>query len=271
MIIVNALPAVGTTATATTLCAGASTTLTGTGANTYTWNPGALSGTAITVAPAATTTYTVTGTTTATGCTKTDTRVITVTACGSILNLKFFIEGYYAGAGLMFPVMLAQGIAGATASQTDTITVELRNSTTPYGIASSLKTILNTNGSAVCNFPISGTYYLAIKHRNAIQTWSKTTVTLSAAPLTNDFSNALNKAYGDNQKALGGGIFAFLSGDVNSDENVDLLDLSVLESDINGFAFGYKRTDNNGDGNVDLLDYPIEETNINNFIFSNHP
>jgi len=60
LITINALPAVGTTATATTLCAGASTTLTGTGANTYTWNPGALSGTSITVSPSSTTTYTVT-------------------------------------------------------------------------------------------------------------------------------------------------------------------------------------------------------------------
>ncbi len=269
-ITVNSLPTVGTTVTSSTICAGTSTTLTGTGASTYTWNPGALSGTSVNVSPAITTTYTVTGTNAA-GCTATSTRTITVTSCGSVLNIKLYIEGYYAGAGTMVPVMSAQGIAGATPSQTDTITVELRNTTPPYTLVQSVKTILNTNGTAVCNFPVTGTYYLVVKHRNAVQTWSANPIVLSAAPLTYDFSNAINKAYGSNQQPLGGGVFGFFSGDVNGDENVDLLDLGILEFDITSFAFGYFATDNNGDGNVDLLDSPMEEANINNFVFSNHP
>ncbi|MGL5889130.1 MAG: PKD domain-containing protein, partial [Bacteroidia bacterium] len=52
-------------------CAGNSVTLTAAGANTYTWNPGALTGTSVVVTPATTTTYTVVGTVTATGCTST--------------------------------------------------------------------------------------------------------------------------------------------------------------------------------------------------------
>ncbi len=271
LITVNPQPSVGTTVTSATICAGASTSITGTGANTYTWNPGALSGTTINVSPAVTTTYTVTGTSTATGCTKTATRTITVTPCGSIVNLKLFIEGYYIGAGLMTPVMLNQGVAGATASHADTITVELRNTSTPFAVAATLKTVMNVNGTAVCNFPLSGNYYLAVKHRNAVQTWSKNPVTLGAVPITYDFSTALNKAYGDNQQALGGGVFGLFSGDLATDENVDLLDLGNLEFDISNFSFGYFASDNNGDGNVDLLDLPIEETNISNFIFSQHP
>lgn len=43
------------------ICAGSSTTLTATGASTYTWNPGALTGANIVVSPAATITYTVVG------------------------------------------------------------------------------------------------------------------------------------------------------------------------------------------------------------------
>ena len=67
------------------------------------------------------------------------------------------------------------------------------------------------------------------------------------------------------------GIWAFYSGELNFDENIDLLDQSLLEVDINNFASGYLATDLNGDGNVDLLDSPVIETNINGFIFSNHP
>ena len=54
-----------------------STTLTATGANTYTWQPGGSSTNPIIFTPSVTTTYTVTGT--GTGCTSTGTKTITVT------------------------------------------------------------------------------------------------------------------------------------------------------------------------------------------------
>ncbi len=63
--------------TADTVCAGTSITLTGGGANTYTWTGGVTNGVAF-VPPVGTTIYTVTGTVTATGCTNTATRTITV-------------------------------------------------------------------------------------------------------------------------------------------------------------------------------------------------
>ncbi len=77
VITVNPAPSVTTTATNTTICAGNSTTLTGSGASTYAWMPGNLTGSSVTVSPTTTTTYTVTGTS-ANGCTNTSTRTITV-------------------------------------------------------------------------------------------------------------------------------------------------------------------------------------------------
>jgi hypothetical protein len=67
-ITVNPLPTVtaGSDAAANTVCAGTAVTVTGSGADTYTWDNGVTDGVAFT--PAATTTYNVTGTTTATGC-----------------------------------------------------------------------------------------------------------------------------------------------------------------------------------------------------------
>ena len=67
---------VTTTTSAATICAGASTTITASGATTYAWMPGNLTGATITVSPTSTTTYTVTGTTN--GCTNSATRIITV-------------------------------------------------------------------------------------------------------------------------------------------------------------------------------------------------
>ena len=271
LVTVIASPTVGTTITNTTICLGQSTAITGTGASTYTWQPGGLSGTTVNVSPATTTTYTVTGTA-ANGCTATSTRQVTVTGpCGTILTVKVFIEGYYVGVGLMGNVMQAQGIVGATATQTDTITVELRNSTPPYAIAATQKRILNTNGNSSGNFSVSGNYYIVIKHRNGLQTWSANPVNVSGGTVTYDFSNAANKAYGNNQSALGAGVFGIYSGDVFVDENIELLDLSVTENDIFNFSFGYFATDINGDGNVDILDTPTLEANVNNFVFSSHP
>jgi PKD repeat protein len=77
VITVNPAPSVTTTATNTTICAGNSTTLTGSGASTYAWMPGNLTGASVNVSPTTTTTYTVTGTSAA-GCTNTATRTITV-------------------------------------------------------------------------------------------------------------------------------------------------------------------------------------------------
>ncbi|MBL7895859.1 MAG: T9SS type A sorting domain-containing protein [Bacteroidia bacterium] len=50
-------------ATSTTGCTGESFTLTATGANTYTWNPGAMTGSNVVVSPSSATVYTVTGST----------------------------------------------------------------------------------------------------------------------------------------------------------------------------------------------------------------
>jgi Secretion system C-terminal sorting domain len=76
-VVVNPRPTVTTTATTTSVCSGNPTTITASGAVSYVWQPGNLTGSSITVSPTSTTTYTVTGTG-ANGCTNTATRTITV-------------------------------------------------------------------------------------------------------------------------------------------------------------------------------------------------
>lgn len=58
---VVALPAVAASSSSTSICIGNSVTLSASGAGSYTWNPGGLSGTNVTVSPTVTTTYTLTG------------------------------------------------------------------------------------------------------------------------------------------------------------------------------------------------------------------
>jgi gliding motility-associated-like protein len=81
MVTVNANPIVLINPSAPAICSGGSVVLTASGANTYSWAPGAgLSGTTgaiVTANPTSTTTYTITGTSTA-GCTGTTTVLVTV-------------------------------------------------------------------------------------------------------------------------------------------------------------------------------------------------
>jgi hypothetical protein len=94
---VNPLPVVAANVSNSVICNGNSTTLFGSGANTYTWTGGVVNNVAF--SPTVTTTYTVTGTSTA-GCTSTNSAVQSVTvnprpvisaASGSICNGSSFV------------------------------------------------------------------------------------------------------------------------------------------------------------------------------------
>jgi len=81
---VHAILLVGATASANTVCAGTSITLSGTGATSYSWSGGITNGEAFT--PSSSGTYTVTGTTN--GCTNTATETITVNALPNVGSLS---------------------------------------------------------------------------------------------------------------------------------------------------------------------------------------
>src|SRR5690606_37821101 len=66
-LIINVGPTLTAVASPTAICPGFSSTLTSSGAVSYTWNPGNLSGASVSVSPVATTVYSVTGAT-AFGC-----------------------------------------------------------------------------------------------------------------------------------------------------------------------------------------------------------
>jgi len=187
------------------------------------------------------------------------------------LYLLIYLQGYYSNGYYMKPTLYNQGQSTDTII-TDSITVELHPANNPSAVAAEVKTILSRNSNANCMMHVAnGNYYIVIKHRNHIETWSANPVSFNGTFAYHDFTWAASQAYGNNLVEIEPGYFAIYSGDINGDENIDLLDLSEIESDINNFQFGYFDTDINGDGNVDLLDAPIVENNINGFIYSIHP
>jgi uncharacterized delta-60 repeat protein len=83
---VFANPSISVTPSATTICLGSLIMLNASGANTYTWNPGNLSGASAAVGPTVNTTYTVNATDN-NGCSSSALSVVTVSNCISLTQL----------------------------------------------------------------------------------------------------------------------------------------------------------------------------------------
>jgi len=182
----------------------------------------------------------------------------------------------------MESVLENEMVTGATSSEVDTITIELHNPTYPYAIVESKTAILMTDGTASASFNgqrAGHSYWIGIKHRNAVQTWTSAPVGLATTtnvifhPATAyNFTTAKSKAYGNNMKdVFSEGIWSFYNGDINQDYNIDLIDFPELDNGINNGDWGYKTPDLNGDGNVDLLDFPIFDRNMRAGIYSMFP
>jgi hypothetical protein len=188
------------------------------------------------------------------------------------LNLKAYMQGYYAGSGLMTSVLANQGVS-TNSNEVDTITVELYDGATGATLAASVKGVILTDGTVSLTLPgsvVGNSYYIAVKHRNTIATWSASAVTMGATT-SYDFTTAATQAYGDNMIEVATGVYAMFTGDINQDEFVDPFDYPSFELDNFNFASGYLSTDLNGDGFVDPFDYPVFELNNFNFVMSAHP
>jgi len=173
----------------------------------------------------------------------------------------------------MTSVLANEGVSNTTGNETDTITIELHDAIDPTIVVESVQAMLMVDGTATATLTTAtagSSYWIAIKHRNAIQTWSAAEVLFSATT-TYDFTTADTQAYGANMKEVEPGVWAFYSGDISQDEFVDSFDYGALEADNLAFASGYLATDLNGDGFVDSFDYSIFEINNLNFVMSSHP
>jgi len=198
---------------------------------------------------------------------------ITVVPCVS-LALQFFTQGYYAGGGMMTQVLYNENVENNPAStNVDTFTVELHSTVNTSIVVASFKGVVQTNGNLTCAFPCftaGHSYYIAVSHRNTIETWSAAPVAFTSST-TYDFTTAANKAYANNMRQMQGGPWAFYTGDINQDTNIDLADFPDMDVGISSGYFGYYASDLNGDGNVDLIDFPTLELDISLGIFSQNP
>ncbi|HRK01008.1 MAG TPA: hypothetical protein PL089_15465 [Ignavibacteria bacterium] len=156
----------------------------------------------------------------------------------------------------------------------DTLSAQLRNSTSPYGIASEVKSVIDSvTFLGNFNFPhvSPGNYYVAIFGRNSLETWSANAISISNGIVANyNFTSGYSAAYGGNLVNIGSKHCIF-SGDLNNDNLIDFSDDVIVDNDIFFSVTGYVNSDVNGDFTVDLSDAAIVENNSSNLVMTISP
>ncbi|MBK6875330.1 MAG: hypothetical protein IPG99_02375 [Ignavibacteria bacterium] len=165
-----------------------------------------------------------------------------------------------------------EGFWNCTYYTGDTLTVELRSGTTPYNIIDVAKGKSDGSGDLTVSFTAAiadnTPYYVAIRHRNSIETWSKVggiSWPTATTAISYDFTTAAAQAFGSNL-ALKCGEYSIYGADVNQDGTVDGSDAQSIDNDAFNFISGYVTTDVTGDDNVDGSDGAVADNNAANFI-----
>ena len=190
----------------------------------------------------------------------------TIICAQDTLNVKVIINSYYR----QIPARMVAVIDPVNDSTLfDTLTVEL-HSTVNGNVIYSKKTVFDIygNGSVIVPLNLSGnSYYLVIKHRNSIETWSSSPLNINGT--TNyDFTSSISQAYGDNlDTTYNSNLACIYCGDIDQNGYIDTLDFLLWDSANTVFGFGpYEICDLNGDFNVDMSDFTWIDNGIINMI-----
>ena len=166
-----------------------------------------------------------------------------------------------------------QGFYDPSANLTvqDTMIIYLREFVSPYAIVDSSKRFFGLSGNAVYSFANTlndHRYFIQLKHRNSIETWSSTGLSFRNSEGFYNFSGAASLAFGGNQIQVDNSPvrFAIFGGDVNQDGVVDATDAGAIDNDAFSFITGYVNTDLTGDDVVDASDAAIADNNAFNFV-----
>ncbi|MBX7043406.1 MAG: endonuclease [Ignavibacteria bacterium] len=151
----------------------------------------------------------------------------------------------------------------------DTVTAFLMSPDAPFAVVDSAKAVIDSvtfTGSFSFSASQSGSYYIAVKHRNSIETWSNIPVSFTHGSVrTYDFTSLQGSAFGNNMVQRSGK-YCIYSGDANKDGTIDGFDLSMIDNDAFTFVSGYIQTDLNGDGFADASDASLADNNAFNFV-----
>ena len=171
-----------------------------------------------------------------------------------LLNANAFIEGFYN--------------PSTNLTVRDTIRFYLRNTELPYVKVDSSRVRVTNTGFGQFTFPNASSgaaYYLHLKHRNSIETWSGIPVYFDPLTFETEYSflNPSATAYGSNMTKIDNvpPTFGLWGGDVDQDGIVDASDVSIVDNDAFVGLGGYVRADVTGDNFVDAQDQSLVDNN----------
>lgn len=207
------------------------------------------------------------------GTINTTAHTLTVAAQTAFGTFSAGAAGGFSSAGHVAVKVIPQGFynGGGYLNASDTVLVLIANASSPYAIVDSAYAILDSltlTATATMSVANSGTYYIVVKHRNSVETWSASGVAYTKGSTTSfDFTTAATQAYGNNEIEVATGLYGIYNGDCNQDGYVDPLDLSLVDQDSFNYVSGRAgATDVNGDGYVDPLDLSIVDQNSFNYV-----
>lgn len=155
----------------------------------------------------------------------------------------------------------------------DTMRYYLRSAIFPYPVIDSSKAFVNANGNASVLFTRAQqhtNYFLVLKHRNSIETWSSTVIKFSqfTKETQYNFTDLASRAFGNNMKQVDTSPvrFAVFSGDIDQNGFVDLNDITIAFNNASAFLGGYTISDVNGDNITDLSDVLLTFNNSSAFV-----
>jgi photosystem II stability/assembly factor-like uncharacterized protein len=181
---------------------------------------------------------------------------INILMSSKTLTMKYLIEGLYN------PV--TDRVTG------DQVTVLLRSYNFPYQVIDSIKGFVSQFGVVTSYFSKienNRDFYIVVKHKNSLETWSSNANKFTLNSLNYDFSLSAGQAYGNNL-ILKGTKYCSYSGDVNQDGVIESTDLSLVDNEINSILppFGTSVADLNNDYTVDATDLSIVDNNASVYI-----
>jgi len=162
----------------TTFCLGDSVTLTASAGNNYQWSTGEITQSIVVKNSG---NYSV-----LVNCVSSANTVVNANSC-TFLNLKVFIQGFYTNNDRMRPALDPDN----KPSICDSITVELHDTTASYALVGMAKDTINTSGNGKFRFyslAIGRRYYIVVKGRNSLETWSKQPVLFTNPQVNFDFT-----------------------------------------------------------------------------------
>jgi hypothetical protein len=107
------------------------------------------------------------------------------------LHLKMFIQGFYKGNGAMLAALDPAGFPDIC----DSVTIGLAAATGSHDILYLVNSVIDTSGNGTFVFPQSAfgnSYYILVKHRSSIETWTAVPYLLNDTEFTLDLTTNTN-------------------------------------------------------------------------------